>query len=253
MAENTTKKTNQKNAKSNNDSQEIMTTEQMMKTILELQEQVRLLNKNSVEDNSAMVKNEKITKNQKVKEEVVAPLTGDDDITVVNLCDGDFALSTLGYGNGKVYTFSGFGYERDIPYNELKECIHTNRSYIESGRVYIKDDRVIKKLKLNEYYDTMLDYDGIKNLKNLKPKNLYDVLVKLPVADTNTLNYGNEPKQFDIALRHILNGVRKNEFSVEQIAQVESAYKKVNEKKGKTLNINDEMEFVESVGIDIHK
>jgi len=246
MAQNTNKKTQNENSVS-------MTTEEMLGMIKKLQEQVATLT-NDV--GKTEVKAEKASKAKETINKVesnTTPLSGDDDITVVNLCEDGYALSTLGYGNGKIYTFSTYGYERDIPYNDLKECIHANRDHIEGGRVYIKDERVIKKFRLQDYYKTMLDKDAIDNLKKLEPKKLYDVLTHLPVAETNTINSGNEPKQFDIAFRHIMRGIRNGEYSVEQIAQVENAYREVNKNKGKTININEEIDFANEVGIDITK
>lgn len=228
--------------KENNDNG--LSTEQLLKMINELRETVKKLSGESVETAVKAVKNTKSKKNIEIEEENNLPLTGDDDITVESLCLGEFTLSTLGFGNGKSYTFGGFGYERDIPYSDLKECIHANRGFIEGGRIYIKDKRVVKKFRLQEFYDKMLTSKDILNLKNLSAKDLYKTLISLPKAETSSINSGNEPKQFDIAYRYIMSRIPLDEFSVEQIAQVESAYKKVN---NKTINIMEEIDFANEV------
>lgn len=161
-------------------------------------------------------------------------ISNDEEITVTNNCDGELVLSTLGLGNGKCYAFHNIGYQIDIPYSDLKEIIHNNRSFIEGGRVYIENERVIKKHKLEKYYEHMLSADDFDKLKELEPKDFFDCLIQLPKADSNTLNKGNEPHQIDLVLDYVLNKCKNDEFPSYLLPQLEQAYSKI---KGHKINI----------------
>lgn len=162
------------------------------------------------------------------------------EVEVINLYNGELSLSTEGFGNGVVYTFNGRGYTRDIPYNDLKELIHANRSFVESGRIYINDEQVVKKFKLEKYYKTMLKADDFDKLKTMKYEELERTLENLPRAERTTLNSGNEPTQFDLAYAQIVEDLKNGVFPESLYSAVENVYYKV---YGKRINIREEMDF----------
>ena len=215
----------------------MQTMEEMQKIIAEQSKIIQDLN-NKV--------NSKKVDNVSVKTET-AKIDGDYDVNITNLVDGEFTLSTLGFGNGTLYTFYGRGYQRDIPYHDLKDIVHNNRSFMESGMVYINDKSIVDKFKLNKYYKNMLKVDDFDKLKEMSYEELKKTLENLPKAESTSLNRGNEPCQFELAYQYIIKEIKEDKFPESLYPAVEAAYQSV---IGRRINIREEIDFYKNSVMD---
>ena len=86
------------------------------------------------------------------------------DVLFISLCLGTLNLSTRKNGDGEIYTFHEFGEEQVIPYEDAKNIIKNNKSFIKGGKVYIDDPDLITKERLDKDYKNILDYRGLTNL-----------------------------------------------------------------------------------------
>jgi hypothetical protein len=87
-------------------------------------------------------------------------------IKIVNLCpDGwHLNLSTKGNGQGKVYKFEKFGQTKKIIYMDLMDIIENHLNFVEAGRFYILDKRVIRQAGLDAAYEKILDKNKIEEI-----------------------------------------------------------------------------------------
>ena len=115
-------------------------------------------------------------------------LSADEDIVVVNLCEGELNLSTEGLGQGTVYTFNQKGEELPIPLADLKAIIRNNKTFAQGGAFYILDERAVKECKLATHYKRLLtdeqmlnlfdnSADKVIELYKLAPKTQQDIIV----------------------------------------------------------------------------
>ena len=111
----------------------------------------------------------------------------DRDITLTSLTVGQLNLSTEGYGMGEVYTFNNLGEEQAIPYEDVKKIIKNNKSFIESGKVFINDDEVIKSQKLTNIYKKLLSYDEMLNLFNKDKAAFSKIFKNMTTSQKETL------------------------------------------------------------------
>ena len=86
------------------------------------------------------------------------------DVTLTSLTVGELNLSTEGYGQGEVYTFSHYGEQQTVPYEDLKKLIKNNKRFIEGGNVFINDEEVVKEQKLANVYKKLLSYEQIEKI-----------------------------------------------------------------------------------------
>ena len=86
------------------------------------------------------------------------------DVTLTSLTVGELNLSTEGYGQGEVYTFSHYGEQQTVPYEDLKKLIKNNKRFIEGGNVFINDEEVVKEQKLVNVYKKLLSYEQIEKI-----------------------------------------------------------------------------------------
>lgn len=86
------------------------------------------------------------------------------DVTLTSLTVGELNLSTEGYGQGEVYTFSHYGEQQTVPYEDLKKLIKNNKRFIEGGNVFINDEEVVKEQKLVNVYKKLLSYEQIEKV-----------------------------------------------------------------------------------------
>lgn len=99
------------------------------------------------------------------------------DVTLTSLTVGELNLSTEGYGQGEVYTFSHYGEQQTIPYEDLKKLIKNNKRFIEGGNVFINDEEVVKEQKLVNVYKKLLSYDEIEKIFS-EDKNTFEKIYK---------------------------------------------------------------------------
>ncbi len=86
------------------------------------------------------------------------------DVTLTSLTVGELNLSTEGYGQGEIYTFSHYGEQQTVPYEDLKKLIKNNKRFIEGGNVFINDEEVVKEQKLVNVYKKLLSYEQIEKI-----------------------------------------------------------------------------------------
>ena len=99
------------------------------------------------------------------------------DVTLTSLTVGELNLSTEGYGQGEVYTFSHYGEQQTIPYEDVKKLIKNNKRFIEGGNVFINDEEVVKEQKLVNIYKKLLSYDEIEKIFS-EDKNTFEKIYK---------------------------------------------------------------------------
>ena len=127
----------------------------------------------------------------------------DKDVTLTSLTVGELNLSTEGYGQGEVYTFSHYGEQQTIPYEDLKKLIKNNKRFIEGGNVFINDEEVVKEQKLVNVYKKLLSYDEIEKIFS-EDKNTFEKI------------YSSMTKNQKEALKGIIyDKLDKNEKSVD--------------------------------------
>ena len=88
----------------------------------------------------------------------------DRDVVITSLTSGMLNLSTLGMGQGTIYTFDKFGEEQVIPYEDAKLIIKNNKSFVEGGNFFINDDDLIASQRLTKVYKKILNADQMMNL-----------------------------------------------------------------------------------------
>lgn len=86
------------------------------------------------------------------------------DVTLTSLTVGELNLSTEGYGQGEVYTFSHYGEQQAVPYEDLKKLIKNNKRFFEGGNVFINDEEVVKEQKLVNVYKKLLSYEQMEKI-----------------------------------------------------------------------------------------
>lgn len=163
------------------------TQEQLLK---ELQEQLAKL----------QTENEELKKqkDEKIEEE---ELTSDTDIEVISQAVGRLILATEGYGMGTLYNFEEFGEVKDIPFGDLKDIVKNNGSFAKEGLFYVANDQAVKKLRLNRFYDNLIDDKTFKNLFNMDSKTvieLYKTASKLQQEQIVSLIEDRLDKKLDV-------------------------------------------------------
>lgn len=163
------------------------TQEQLLK---ELQEQLAKL----------QAENEELKKqkDEKIEEE---ELTSDTDIEVISQAVGRLILATEGYGMGTLYNFEEFGEVKDIPFGDLKDIVKNNGSFAKEGLFYVANDQAVKKLRLNRFYDNLIDDKTFKNLFNMDSKTvieLYKTASKLQQEQIVSLIEDRLEKKLDV-------------------------------------------------------
>lgn len=73
-------------------------------------------------------------------------------------------LSTEANGKGDTYKFDNFGDIQNVPIADARELVRHNKSFIQEGLVYIRDEDFIEKENLKKYYDHITDVDGLNNM-----------------------------------------------------------------------------------------
>ena len=99
------------------------------------------------------------------------------DVTLTSLTVGELNLSTEGYGQGEVYTFSHYGEQQAVPYDDLKKLIKNNKRFFEGGNVFINDEEVVKEQKLVNVYKKLLSYEQMEKIFG-EDKNVFEEIYK---------------------------------------------------------------------------
>lgn len=102
------------------------------------------------------------------------------DVLFISLCMGTLNLSTRKNGDGEIYTFNEFGEEQMIPYQDAKNIIKNNKSFIKGGKVFIDDEDLIQNERLTKDYENILDYKGLKDLFNTDAATFEKIFKSIP-------------------------------------------------------------------------
>lgn len=111
----------------------------------------------------------------------------DDTITFESLSLSPLYLSTEGNGKGDIYVFENFGDTQNIPLIDARELVRHNKSFIQNGLVYIKDENFIDKENLKKYYNKLIDANGIYNLLLCKRQEFGSRFSKISRAQQETV------------------------------------------------------------------
>jgi hypothetical protein len=135
-----------------------------------------ILDENETEVVAKPVKNIKeIKEKAKIMEQSIIDEYKDDEIdispqkyvTVISLTPNQLNLSTQPGGKGKVVTFSEFGQQKRIMYNNLVDIMDSNPGFLERGCYYIAEKRIIRKHGLDELYSTLLTKEVIESMVSI--------------------------------------------------------------------------------------
>lgn len=135
----------------------------------------------------------------------------DKDVTLTSLTVGELNLSTEGYGQGEVYTFSHYGEQQTIPYEDLKKLIKNNKRFIEGGNVFINDEEVVKEQKLVNVYKKLLSYDEIEKIFSEDRETFEKIYQDMTINQKETLKgiiydkLNQDEKSVDMNIIQILN------------------------------------------------
>lgn len=114
--------------------------------------------------------------------------TKQEEVLFTSLCVGELNLTTKKYidGGGEVYTFKNFGEEQLIPYEDARDIIKNNKSFITGGLVFIHDKDMVEKYHLTKWYSKILDDDKMIDLFNSKIETFESIFNDLPVFQQKT-------------------------------------------------------------------
>lgn len=85
-------------------------------------------------------------------------------VTITSISTGGVNLRTNTTGSAKPFRLERFGQTIPIIYEDLMDCINTDRWIFEEGFVYINDEQAIKEQYLEDAYKRFLTADKIKNI-----------------------------------------------------------------------------------------
>lgn len=85
-------------------------------------------------------------------------------VTITSITTGGVNLKTNDTGMAKPFRLERFGQTIPIVYEDLMDCINTDRWIFEDGLVYINDQKAIEEQYLEEAYKKFLTPDKIRDI-----------------------------------------------------------------------------------------
>ena len=85
-------------------------------------------------------------------------------VTITSISTGGVNLKTNDTGMAKPFRLDRFGQTIPIVYEDLMDCINTDRWIFEEGFVYINDEQAIREQYLEDAYKKFLTPDKIRNI-----------------------------------------------------------------------------------------
>lgn len=85
-------------------------------------------------------------------------------VTITSITTGGVNLKTNDSGMAKPFRLERFGQTIPIVYEDLMDCINTDRWIFEDGLVYINDQKAIEEQYLEEAYKKFLTPDKIRDI-----------------------------------------------------------------------------------------
>lgn len=88
-------------------------------------------------------------------------------VTITSITTGGVNLKTNDTGSAKPFRLERFGQTIPIVYEDLMDCINTDRWIFEEGYIYINDKKAIEEQYLEDAYTKFLTADQMKNILDL--------------------------------------------------------------------------------------
>ncbi len=145
------------------------------KVVVDNTEQLQLLKELQEQLAKLQAENEELKQQKQETTVAEEELTSDTDIEVISQAVGRLILSTEGNGVGTVYNFEQFGEIQDIPFDDLKDIVKNNIGFAREGLFYIANEQAVKKLRLNRFYDNLIDDKTFQNLFNMDSKTIIGI------------------------------------------------------------------------------
>lgn len=109
-----------------------------------------------------------VASTQRLPDLVNTQLEGDipsnKQIRIMSLCPEILNLSTEKGGRGHRYTFEGFGEVKKISYGDLIQINQNHRNFLEGGKYYILDERIILEEGLSYIYEKILPKEKMEEV-----------------------------------------------------------------------------------------
>jgi hypothetical protein len=96
----------------------------------------------------------------------------DEYVRVMSLTPHVLNLCTKPYGKGDIFSFKKFGETKQILYKDVVSISEYNRGFLEEGRAYIMDKRVVRALGLDEAYSHILNKKQIEDIYEASDKEI---------------------------------------------------------------------------------
>lgn len=93
-------------------------------------------------------------------------------VTITSITTGGVNLKTNDTGMAKPFRLERFGQTIPIVYEDLMDCINTDRWIFEEGLVYINDKKAIEEQYLEDAYTKFLTADQIRTILDLDDKTI---------------------------------------------------------------------------------
>lgn len=97
-------------------------------------------------------------------------------VTITSLSTGGVNLRTSVEGNAKRFRLDGIGQTIPIIYEDLINCINSDRWIFEDGIVFINDKKAVEENYLEEAYRKFLDINTITNILDFDRSTISEML-----------------------------------------------------------------------------
>ena len=161
-------------------STEMLGMMQLIEKLMKKVEQLESKEQNSDSTNEPQVALKPVVKYSDFEEdeEEQIDISPDTYIKVISLCPYQMNLNTRKRGQGKTFTFKGFGEVKRILYKDLVDILEVYRHFLEKGLFYILSRKVIRKNGLDEIYTGILNKETIESIVHGTDKDTMISLIK---------------------------------------------------------------------------
>lgn len=97
-------------------------------------------------------------------------------VTITSITTGGVNLKTNDTGMAKPFRLERFGQTIPIVYEDLMDCINTDRWIFEDGLVYINDEKAIQEQYLEDAYKKFLTPEKISNILDFDDKDIINMV-----------------------------------------------------------------------------
>lgn len=108
-------------------------------------------------------------------------------VTITSISTGGVNLKTNDTGMAKPFRLDRFGQTIPIVYEDLMDCINTDRWIFEEGFVYINDEKAIEEQYLEDAYKKFLTADQIRNILELDDKTIAQMVSNVTTEIQETI------------------------------------------------------------------